>query len=79
MVKVAFFQKDQLGIVSLDGNGRKWVKNGLFWPKIDFYSECGVIINHFNNFIPSCIEILGSPVVIAFRSKIPWFCEFEVI
>ena len=76
MVKVAFFQKDQLGIGL---PGRKWVKNGLFWPKIDFYSECGAIINHSNNFIPSCTEILGSPVVIAFRSKISWFCEFEVI
>ena len=26
------------------GNGGKWVKDGVFWPKIDFYSDFGVIL-----------------------------------
>ena len=60
MIIVGFFQKNQLGIGL---PGRKWAKNGLFWPKIDFYSECGVLIDDSNNFILSSTKTLSSLVV----------------
>ena len=56
------------------GNGGKWVKNAVFCPKIDFYSEIGVILLHNTNFPHYFTKSLDSPVVIAYKSKFFWFC-----
>ena len=53
--------------------GNPW-EMGQKWNKYYFCSECIVIIDKSNNFIPSCAKALGSLVVIAFRSNFAWFC-----
>ena len=37
MIKVGFFQKDQLGIGLPERNGRKWVKNWILEPYLVKY------------------------------------------
>ena len=69
MVKVAFFSKKSTCLqVSIGGNRRKWVKNGVFWPKIDFYSENGVILNYITNFTPISIKSLDGVMVSTLNS-----------
>ena len=57
------------------GNGGKWVKDGVFWPKIDFYSDFGVILVQTTNFTLFCTKSLDSSVVIAFMYNFSWLCR----
>jgi hypothetical protein len=42
--KLHFFKKINLALVLCGALWRKLLKNGVFWPKIDLYSENGVIL-----------------------------------
>ena len=71
IVKVPFFQKNQLGIGVWWGKLREMGKK---WKKVAFYSKCGVIIIHSTNFILFCTNTHHSLLIIAFRSNFSRFC-----
>ena len=76
IVKVVFFQKDQLGIGVWWGKpwemGQNWILEPLF-------SEIWVIMLDITNFTHKCIKSLNGRVVIAFRSNQLWFCEIWAV
>ena len=66
IVKVAFFQKNQLGIGVRRGKPGEMVQNWILEP---LCSEIWVIMIDITNFNLICIKSLDGRVVIAFRSN----------
>ena len=69
-LKVAFFQKNQLGIGVWLGKPREM---GQKWFLYDFCSENQVIMHHITSFTQCCIKNLGGTMAIAFRSTLLCF------
>jgi hypothetical protein len=67
--KLRFFKKINLALVLCGALWRKLVKNGVFWPKIDFYSENGVILLYNTNFTHSSIKSLDGVMVSTLNSR----------
>jgi hypothetical protein len=66
--KLRFFKKINLALVLCGALWRKLVKNGVFWPKIDFYSENGVIFIYITNFTHFNIKSLDGVMVSTLNS-----------
>ena len=66
--KLRFFKRINLALVLCGALWRKLVKNGVFWPKIDFYSENGVILIYITNFTHSSIKSLDGVMVSTLNS-----------
>ena len=66
--KLRFFKKINLALVLCGALWWKLVKNGVFWPKIDLYSENEVIFVYITNFTPTSIKSLDGVMVSTLNS-----------